>query len=67
MANISQVMRYCLSLIKHAEKYGFSKAAVKYKTNRQYIYCWNRCFDGSIEFLRDRSRCLQDHLNQHTS
>ena len=36
MATITQDMRYRLSLIKYADKYGVTKAAVKYKTNRQY-------------------------------
>ena len=40
MATITQDMRYRLSLIHYAEKYGVTKAAVKYKTNRQYIYRW---------------------------
>ena len=55
MANITQDIRYRLSLIKYAEKYGVTKAAIKYKTNRQYIYRWKRRYDGSIESLRDRS------------
>ena len=38
MASITQDMRYRLSLIRFAEKYGVSKTAIKYKTNRQYIY-----------------------------
>ncbi len=38
MATITQDMRYRLSLISYAQKYGVSKAASKYKTNRQYIY-----------------------------
>ena len=41
MASITQDMRYRLSLIRYAEKYGVTKAAIKYKTNRQYIYRWN--------------------------
>ena len=44
-----------------------TKAAIKYKTNRQYIYRWKRRFDGSIESLRDRSRRPHSHPNQHTS
>ena len=56
MAIITQDMRFRLSLINYAEKYGVSKAAIKYKTNRQYIYRWKRRFDGSIESLRDLSR-----------
>ena len=45
MASITQDMRYRLSLIRFAEKYGVSKAAIKYKTNRQYIYRWKRRYD----------------------
>lgn len=66
MTSITQDMKYRLSLIKYAEKYGVSKAAIKYKTNRQYIYRWKRRFDGSIESLRDRSRRPHHHPNQHT-
>lgn len=38
MATITQDMRYRLSLIKFAQKFGVTKAAIKYKTNRQYVY-----------------------------
>ena len=55
MTSITQDMKYRLSLIRYAEKYGVTKAAIKYKTNRQYIYRWKRRFDGSIESLRDRN------------
>jgi hypothetical protein len=44
MATITQDMRYRLSLIKYAERFGVTKAAIKYKTNRQYIYRWKRRF-----------------------
>ena len=66
MATITQDMRYRLSLIKYAERFGVTKAAIKYKTNRQYIYRWKRRYDGSIESLRDRSRRPHHHPNQHT-
>jgi transposase InsO family protein len=66
MDSITQDMRFRLSLIKYADKYGVTKAAVKYKTNRQYIYRWKRRFDGSIESLRDKSRRPHHHPNQHT-
>ncbi len=66
MAGITQDMRFRLSLIRYAEKYGVTNAAIKYKTNRQYIYRWKRRFDGSIESLRDRSRRPHHHPNQHT-
>ena len=66
MASITQDMRFRLSLLKYADKYGVSKAAVKYKTNRQYIYRWKRRYDGSWDSLRDRSRRPLHHPNQHT-
>lgn len=66
MTTITQDMHYRLSLINYAEKYGVSKAAIKYKTNRQYIYRWKRRFDGFLESLRDRSRRPHHHLNQHS-
>lgn len=59
-------MRFRLSLIKYSDKFGVSKAAIKYKTNRQYIYRWKRRYDGSIESLRDLSRRPHHHPNQHT-
>ncbi len=62
MASITQDMRFRLSLIK----YGVTKVAVKYKTNRQYVYRWKRRYDGSIESLRDLSRRSHHHPNQHT-
>ena len=66
MATITQDMRFRLSLIKYADKYGVTKAAVKYKTNRQYIYRWKHRYNGSIESLRDLSRRPHHHPNQHT-
>lgn len=66
MASITQDMRFRLSLIKYADKYGVSNAAIRYKTNRQYIYRRKRRFDGSIESLRDRSRRPHHHPSQHT-
>ncbi len=66
MATITQDMGFRLSLIIYADKYGVTKAVVKYKTNRQYIYCWKRRYDGSMEPLRDLSRRTHHHPNQHT-
>lgn len=66
MNSITQDMRFRLSLIKFAEKYGVTRAAIKYKTNRQYVYRWRRRYDGSIDSLRDRSRRPHHHPNEHT-
>ena len=66
MDSITQDMRYRLSLIEYSLKYGVTKAAIKYRTNRQYIYRWRKRYDGTIESLRDRSRRPHSHPNQHT-
>ena len=59
-------MRFRQSLIKYSEQYGVTKAAIKYKVNRQYIYRWKRRYDGSLESLRERSRRPHHHPKQHT-
>lgn len=66
MNSITQDIKFRLSLIKYAEKYGVSRAARKYKTNRQYVYRWINRYDGTMESLRDRSRRPHSHPNQHT-
>ena len=66
MNSITQDMRYRLSLIEYSLKHGVTKAAIKYRTNRQYIYRWRKRYDGTIESLRDRSRRPHSHPNQHT-
>lgn len=66
MAIITQNMRYRLSLIKYAEKYGVTKAAIRYKPNRQYVYRWKRRHDGSIRSLRDLSGRPHHQPRQHT-
>jgi hypothetical protein len=66
MNSITQDMNYRLSLINYSWKYGVTKAAIKYRTNRQYIYRWRKRYDGTLESLRDRSRKPHSHPNQHT-
>ena len=38
MKTVTQIILYRQALIKYAEKYGVTKASIRYKTNRQYIY-----------------------------
>ena len=60
-------MRFRLALIRYAEKYGVTKAAVRYQVNRQYVYRWKNRYDGTFDSLRNRSRRPHHHPNQHTS
>ena len=66
MKSITQDMLFRQSLLKYSEKFGVTKAAIKYKTNRQYVYRWRRRYDGTLESLRDQSRRPHHHPNQHT-
>lgn len=66
MATITQDMRFRLSLIHYADKFGVIKAAIKYHVNRQYVYRWRKRYDGTWDSLRYRSRRPHSHPNQHT-
>lgn len=66
MNTVTQEMRYRQSLIQYAEKNGVTKAAIKYKTNRQYIYRWKKRYDGTLQSLADKSHRPHHHPNQHT-
>ena len=37
MKTVTQTMLYRQAIIQYAEKYGVTKAEIRYKTNRQYI------------------------------
>ena len=63
---ITQTARYRQSLIQFAQKHGVTKAAVRYHTNRQYIYRWIKRYDGTLHSLEDRSHRPHRHPNQHT-
>ncbi len=52
--------------MKYAEKYGVTKAAIRYRTNRQYVYRWRKRYDGTLQSLEDRSHRPHSHPNQHT-
>lgn len=59
-------MQFRQSLLKYSAKYGVTKAAIRYKTNRQYIYRWKRRYDGSWNSLKERSHRPHHHPKQHT-
>ena len=65
MDTITQTARYRQALILYAQKYGVTKAAIRYRTNRQYIYRWMKRYDGTLSSLEDRSHRPHSHPNQH--
>ena len=66
MNTITQTMRFRQALIKESLKNGVTKAAIKYKVNRQYIYRWRKRYDGTLQSLVDKSHRPHHHPNQHT-
>lgn len=66
MDKITQTMRFRQAVIEYSQKYGVTKAAVRYRLNRQYIYRWRKRYDGTLQSLADRSRKPHYHPNQHT-
>ena len=60
-------MRFRQALIEYSLKYGVTKAAIRYKTNRQYIYRWKKRYDGTLQSPADKSHRPHSHPNQHTS
>ena len=59
-------MRFRQVVIEYSLKHGVTKAAVRYKLNRQYIYRWRKRYDGTVQSLADRSHRPHSHPNQHT-
>lgn len=66
MNTITQTMRFRQALIKYSLKYGVTKAAIRYKVNRQYVYRWMKRYDGTPQSLADKSHRPHHHPNQHT-
>ena len=66
METVTQTMLYRQAIIKYSEKYCVTKAAIRYRTNRQYIYRWKKRYDGTLQSLADRSHRPHHHPNEHT-
>lgn len=60
-------MRFRQALIEYSLKYGVTKAAIRYKVNRQYIYRWKNRYDGTLQSLADKSHKPHHHPNQHST
>lgn len=66
MNTITQDIKFRQALIEYSLKYGVTKAAIRYKTNRQYVYRWRKRYNGTIHSLADKSHKPHSHPNQHT-
>lgn len=66
MNTITQTMRFRQAIIEYSLKNGVTKAAIRYKVNRQYVYRWRKRYDGTLQSLADKSHKPHHHPNQHT-
>ena len=66
MKTSNQLAKYRESLVKYALKYGVTKTAIKYNTNRQYVYRWKNRYDGTTKSLLNRSHRPNSFPTAHT-
>ena len=66
MSIITEEMRYRKRLCEYAKKYGVTKAARKYHTNRQFVYRQLEKYNGTLKSLALKSRKPHSHPNAHT-
>lgn len=66
MNTITQTMKFRQAIIEYSLKNGVTKAAIRYKVNRQYVYRWLKRYDGTLQSLADKSHRPHHHPNQHT-
>ena len=51
MKSITQDIKYYQAILSYADQHGVTKAAIKYRTYRQFIYRLRNRYDGTPEFL----------------
>lgn len=66
MSIVTEEMKYRQRLCEYAIKYGVTKAARRYHTNRQFVYRQLEKYDGNVRSLALRSRKPQHSPNAHT-
>ena len=60
MKSITEEMRFRQRLCEYALKYGVTRAARRYHTNRQFVYRQLKKYDGDVRSLVDYSQ-----VNRH--
>ena len=66
MDRIAQERQFRQAVFKYANAHGVTKAAIKYRVNRQFIYRMRWKYDGTAESLMPKSRRPHHHPKQHT-
>lgn len=66
MKSITEEMRFRQRLCEYAIKYGVTRAARRYHTNRQFVYRQLKKYDGNVRSLALKSRRPYSSPNAHT-
>lgn len=66
MKIITEEMRFRKRLCEFALKYGVTKAARRFHTNRKFVYRQLKKYDGTVRSLALKSRRPHSHPNSHT-
>lgn len=66
MSIVTEEMKYRQRLCECAIKYGVTKAARRYHTNRQFVYRQLEKYDGTVQSLALKSRKPKNSPNAHT-
>ena len=48
-------IKFRQAFIEYSLKNGVTKAAIRYKVNRQYVYRWLKRYDETLQSLADKS------------
>ncbi len=63
---ITEEMQFRQKLCEYAKKYGVTKAARRYHTNRQFVYRQLEKYTGDVRSLALKSRKPNTHPKTHT-
>ena len=66
MNTVTQITRRRQVIIEYSLKKGVTAAARRYNVSRQFVYRWQKRYDGTLKPLQDHSHRPHSHLKQHT-
>ena len=66
MASITQDLRFKQAVVEYSLAHGVTKAAIRYRKTRQWIYYWRKRYNGNIISLLPLSRKPHSHPMAHT-
>ena len=64
MKSTTEEMRFLRRLCEYALKNGVTKAAGRYQTNRQFVYCQLEKYDGDVRILASKSKRPDNNPNE---